>query len=109
MLNVTLYLFWCENCPHPVHTGRSLRGAVQVSCARTTAAGKFCCVGVRAGMCLLPVTHILKKIKNMCEKNNFLKSVVTFRSFHSCETLLEGKLKYPNHIQTDEGSLDVNI
>lgn len=66
---------------------------------------------VRAGMCLLPVRHILKKIKNMCGKNQFLKSVVTFRSFHSCETHLERKLKNQNHIHTDEGkmSFDVNI
>lgn len=110
MLNLALYLFWCVNPPHPTHTGRSLWGTVQVSRARTTAVGKFCSVCVRAGMCLLPVRHILKKIKNMCEKNQFLNSVVTFRSFHSCDTHLERKLETKTTYRWGKKmSLDVNI
>lgn len=69
MLNLALYLFWCVNPPHPIHTGGSIWGTVQVSHARITAVGKFCCVCTRAGMCLFPVKHVLTKVKNVWEKS----------------------------------------
>lgn len=45
----------------------------------------------------------------MCEKNQFIKSVVTFQSF-SWDTF-EEEIKNQKHIHTDEAktSLDVNI
>lgn len=54
-----------------------------------------------AGICVFPVCHRLKKSKT-CEKNNFLKSMVTFQSFHVCEINLERKLKKNTYTQMRE-------